>query len=139
MDKEKKNTKILLIDDFEIVRLMLRNALGDLGLTRIEEAEDGKEAMAKLMSALNNGEPFNLAFCDWNMPVMNGIEFIKACRAVTDFEHIPIIMITAEAEAQNISLALFAGASDYVIKPIAQDVLEKKVNKILSKRIVQAA
>lgn len=134
-----KNPKILLVDDFEIVRLMLRNALGDLGFTDIEEAEDGKTAMLKLVEAHGAGKPFALVFCDWNMPEMTGIEVLEACRTTPEFATLPIVMVTAEAEQESVVRAIRAGATDYVVKPIAPDVLERKVNKILAKLAGRAA
>lgn len=134
-----KNPKILLIDDFEIVRLMLRNALGDLGFTDIEEAEEGKAAMTKLVEAHSAGKPFALVFCDWNMPEMSGIEVLEACRSTPEFASLPIVMVTAEAEQESVVRAIRAGATDYVVKPIAPDVLERKVNKILAKLAGRAA
>jgi len=134
-----KNPRILLVDDFEIVRLMLRNALGDLGFTDIEEAEDGRIAMTKMIEAHAAGRPFSLVFCDWNMPEMSGIEVLEACRSTPEFAQLPIIMVTAEAEQESVVRAIRAGATDYVVKPIAADVLERKVNKILSKLAGRAA
>jgi two-component system, chemotaxis family, chemotaxis protein CheY len=132
-DSEQKQIRILLVDDFEIVRLMLRNALTELGFTSIEEAEDGKSAMAKLIEAHTSGKPFGFMFCDWNMPEMTGIEVLEACRSTPEFSSLPIVMVTAEAEQESVVRAIRAGATDYVVKPIAPDVLERKVNKILSK------
>lgn len=134
-----KNPKILLVDDFEIVRLMLRNALADLGYTEVEEAEDGRVAMTKLIEAHTAGKPFNLVFCDWNMPEMTGIEVLEACRTTPELSAIPIVMVTAEAEQESVVRAIRAGATDYVVKPIAPDVLERKVNKILAKLSGRAA
>ena len=134
-----KNLKILLVDDFEMVRLMLRNALGDLGYTNVEEAEDGKQAMVKLVEANSAGEPYAFMFCDWNMPEMSGIDVIQACRKTREFANLPIVMVTAEAEQASVVQALKAGATDYVVKPIAPDVLERKVNKILNKLAFKAS
>lgn len=134
-----KNPKILLVDDFEIVRLMLRNALGELGFTDIEEAEDGRSAMTKLIDAHAAGSPYALIFCDWNMPEMTGIEVLEACRSTPEFASLPIVMVTAEAEQESVVRAIRAGATDYVVKPIAPDVLERKVNKILAKISGRAA
>ena len=130
---ELKKQRILLVDDFEIVRLMLKNALSDLGFKEVDEAEDGRQAMGKLMEAFAAGKPYSIVFCDWNMPVMTGIEVLEACRSTPEFAQLPIIMVTAEAEQESVVKAIRSGATDYVVKPIAPDVLERKVNKILSK------
>jgi two-component system chemotaxis response regulator CheY len=112
---------------------MLRNALNELGYTNIDEAEDGKQAMAKLAEANNSGQAFAFMFCDWNMPEMDGIEVLEACRKSAQFTHLPIVMVTAEAEQASVVKALKSGATDYIVKPIAPDVLERKVNKVLTK------
>jgi two-component system chemotaxis response regulator CheY len=138
-DPDRKQTRILLVDDFEIVRLMLRNALTELGFTEIEEAEDGRTAMALLKEAYSAGKPFGFVFCDWNMPEMTGIEVLEACRTTPEFATLPIVMVTAEAEQESVVRAIRAGATDYVVKPIAPDVLERKVNKILTKMAGKAA
>ena len=134
-----KNPRILLVDDFEIVRLMLKNALSDLGYTDVEEAEDGRVAMTKLTEAQAAGKPYAMVFCDWNMPEMTGIEVLEACRGTPEFAQLPIVMVTAEAEQESVVRAIRAGATDYVVKPIAPDVLERKVTKILSKLAGRAA
>lgn len=125
--------RILLVDDFEMVRVMLRNALSDLGFTNIEEAEDGRVALTKITEAHASGSPFDLVFCDWNMPEVSGMEVLETCRSHEDFKSLPIVMVTAEAEQESIVKALRAGANDYIVKPIAPDILERKVNKIVSK------
>ena len=138
-DVNLKNPKILLVDDFEIVRLMLRNALGELGFTNVHEAVDGKEAMAKLNEAQAAGDPYILMFCDWNMPEMNGIEVLEACRKSAEFNQLAIVMVTAEAEQGSVVRAIRSGASDYIVKPTAPEILERKINKIMAKIAGKAA
>lgn len=133
-----KDQKILLVDDFEMVRVMIRNALTDLGYKNIDDAQDGRVALAKLKEANLGGSPYTLVFCDWNMPEISGIEVLEACRNHPDFRTLPIVMVTAEAEQESVVRALRAGANDYIVKPIAPDVLERKVNRILAK-IAQAS
>jgi two-component system, chemotaxis family, chemotaxis protein CheY len=128
-----KNIRILLVDDFEIVRLMLRNALTGFGYTNIDEAEDGKVALNKIKLSVQEKKPYMLVFCDWNMPELKGIDVLESCKATPDLAQIPIVMVTAESEQGQVIRALRAGAADYIVKPIAPDVLEKKVNKIISK------
>lgn len=138
-DDKFKNPRILLVDDFEIVRMMLKSALSDLGYSNVEEAEDGKIALRMLKEAHASGRPFNLVFCDWNMPEVSGIEVLETCRMTPEFVSLPIIMVTAEADQENVVRAVRAGATDYVVKPIAPDVLERKVNKIIAKIAGRAA
>ena len=93
----------------------------------------------QLRAALGEGKPYSFVFCDWNMPVMSGLELLQTCRATPEFVNLPIVMVTAEAEQASVVRALKSGASDYVVKPIAADVLERKINKILTKLGLQAA
>lgn len=133
MSGDGQKIRILIVDDFEIVRIMLKNALTGLGHTEIDEAEDGKIALQKIQAAQFEGKPYGMVFCDWNMPNMTGIEVLEAVRKNPNYAKLPIIMVTAEAEQKQVVQALRTGATDYIVKPIAPDVLEKKVTKILSK------
>ena len=70
---------------------------------------------------------------DWNMPNMNGLEFLKAVRADGDLSSKPFLMVTAEALQDNVVLAVKAGVSDYIVKPFTAEVLSEKIEKILGK------
>lgn len=125
--------KILIVDDFEMVRTMLRNGLKDLGYTNYSESENGKDAWHKLEEAHHSNQPFQMIFCDWNMPEMSGLELLEKCRADEKYKNVPFIMVTAEAEQDYIVSALRSGATDYVIKPFSPEMLEKKLNRALTK------
>jgi two-component system, chemotaxis family, chemotaxis protein CheY len=132
-----KNIRILLVDDFEMIRLMLKNALESLGFMRVDVATNGVEAIQKMRDAKRARDPYAFVFCDWNMPEKDGLEVVKECRASRDLKDIPIVIITAESEQDRVSQALLAGATDYIVKPISPAVLQKKVEKLLS--LVKAA
>ena len=121
------------------IRIMLRNALANLGHTVVDEAEDGKIALQKIQAAEFEGHPYTMVFCDWNMPNMTGIEVLEAVRKNPHYAKLPVIMVTAEAEQKQVVQALRSGATDYIVKPIAPEILEKKVTKILSKIAGSAA
>ncbi|MGZ3788560.1 MAG: response regulator [Bacteriovorax sp.] len=125
--------KILIVDDFEMTRVMIKNNLKELGFSIFEEAENGLDAFNKLKLAKDSNVPFDLVFCDWNMPVMSGIDLLKRCRKTPGLILLPFIMVTAEAETENVIMALKAGANDYIIKPISAEVLKKKIETILKK------
>ncbi len=135
----KSNVKILVVDDFEMVRVMLRNALNDLGFHHIEEAEDGVKALEMLNESFISGEAYSIVFCDWTMPEMTGIEVLENCRRSEALKNLPFVMVTAESEQESVVRAIKAGATDYLIKPISPELLEKKVHKILSKLSSSAA
>lgn len=125
--------KVLIVDDFEMVRVMLKNTLKSLGYTDFSEAENGFDAWKKIEEAHSANKPYQIIFCDWNMPEMGGIEFLEKCRADAKYKDVPIIMVTAEAEQDHIVTALKKGATDYIIKPISPEMLEKKVKKAIAK------
>jgi two-component system chemotaxis response regulator CheY len=123
--------RVLLVDDFEMARVMLRGALEDLGFKNLEEAENGSVALMKLQTAIAEGRPYELVFCDWNMPDMTGIELLHVCAEQADLKNLPIIMVTAQDERHHIVTALKAGAVDYIVKPISPAAFKKKVTHIL--------
>lgn len=131
--------RVLLVDDYEMIRIMLRNGLTDLGFTRIDEAKDGNEALFKIKEALVSKDPYQVVFCDWNMPGKTGIEVLQECRNNTNLKTLPFIMVTAESEQERVIQALKAGADDYIIKPIANATLQKKISKLLFKLSLNAA
>ncbi len=120
-----QDTRFLVVDDFSTMRRIVRNLLKELGFMNVQEAEDGVEALAKLRA-----EPFDFVVTDWNMPNMTGIELLQAIRADARLEHLPVLMVTAEAKRENIILAAQAGASGYVVKPFTAAKLDEKLMKI---------
>ncbi|KAF0101972.1 MAG: chemotaxis response regulator CheY [Thiobacillaceae bacterium] len=123
-----KNMKFLVVDDFSTMRRIVRNLLKELGYTNVDEAEDGSVGLQKL-----KGGNFQFVVTDWNMPVMTGIELLRAIRADATLKHLPVLMITAEAKKENIIEAAQSGASGYIVKPFTAATLEEKMNKIFEK------
>jgi len=119
--------KILVVDDFQTMRRIIRNYLRQLGFNNVEEAEDGDVALAKL-----NEADFDFVITDWNMPKMTGIDLLKKIRAVGNLKNIPVLIITAEAEKENVVQAAQAGVNDYIVKPFTPEVLQTKIEKIFS-------
>jgi two-component system chemotaxis response regulator CheY len=126
-------TKFLVVDDFATMRKIIKKVLTELGYTKIEEADDGKPALAALVKGLESGEPFNFVISDWNMPGMTGIELLKACRAHSKLAKIPFMLVTAESEQSNIIEAAKAGVSDYIVKPFNAQTLKGKLEKVYAK------
>lgn len=122
-------TKFLVVDDFSTMRRIVRNLLKELGYTNVEEAEDGQEGLNKLRAS---GD-FQFVISDWNMPVMAGIDMLKAIRADPALSKLPVLMVTAEAKKENIIAAAQAGANGYVVKPFTAATLDEKLAKIFEK------
>lgn len=125
--------RILIVDDFETVRLFLRNALNQIGIVKIEEANDGKEAYQMLQDSRKKGEPFDMVFCDWNMPEMTGLELLVEIRKSNEFRQMPFVMVTAESETSSVESALKAGTTDYITKPFTVDGLREKIESIFDR------
>lgn len=117
-----------MVDDFATMRKIVRGCLKQLGFENITEAEDGQIALTKLQSS-----EFKLIVSDWNMPNMMGIDLLKAVRADEKLKSLPFLMVTAEAQSENVIAAAKAGVSNYIIKPFTADQLESKLEVIFSK------
>ena len=122
-----KNMKILIVDDFSTMRRIIRNILKQLGFINVEEAEDGSAAFEKLKEA-----DYDLLITDLNMPNMTGLDLLKEVRANEKLKDLKVLLVTAEAEKENIIQAAQAGANEYVVKPFTADVLGQKINKIFA-------
>lgn len=121
-------TRFLVVDDFSTMRRILGTLLKELGFTHIVEAEDGAIALQKL----HHGT-FQFVVTDWNMPNMNGLDLLKSIRADPALQHLPVLMVTAEAKKENIILAAQAGANGYIVKPFTGATLGEKLTKIFNK------
>lgn len=120
-----RDMQILIADDFPTMRRIIKNLLKQLGFEKIIEAEDGKHALSLLK---DNAVDFVIT--DWNMPNMNGIDLLRTIRADSALKATPVLMVTAEADKQNIVEAIQAGVSNYVVKPFTAEILKEKLEKI---------
>ncbi|MBU0484011.1 MAG: chemotaxis response regulator CheY [Proteobacteria bacterium] len=119
------NMKVLIVDDFATMRRIVKNILTQLGYKNIIEADDGTTALELLKH-----EKVDMIISDWNMPKMTGLELLKAVRADAAMKDLPFIMVTAEAQQDNIILAVKAKVSQYVVKPFTADTLGEKIDKV---------
>ena len=119
--------KFLVVDDFASMRRMVKSVLNELGYTNVTEADDGSTAFP-LLRAGN----FDFLITDWNMPGMPGLELLRAVRADPKLARLPVLMLTAETNREQIMAAAQARVDGYVIKPFTADVLKKKLTAILS-------
>jgi two-component system, chemotaxis family, chemotaxis protein CheY len=117
--------RALVVDDSKALRMLMRNILKGLGF-EIFEAGHGKEALDRL-AAIGN---IDLALVDWNMPEMNGLDFVKALRSDATKDDIKIIMVTTETEMPRMVAALEAGANEYLMKPFTKDALIEKLSMV---------
>jgi len=121
------NMNVLVVDDFLTMRRILKNILKQVGFKKMEEAEDGAQAL----DMIKNADPvFDLIIADWNMPKMTGIELLKAIRADPELKHLPVIMVTAEAQKSRVLEAVQAGVSNYIVKPFTAETVKTKLEQV---------
>jgi len=113
--------RALVIDDSRAVRLFIRGILAELGI-EVVEAGNGQEGLDRLADS-----PADLILVDWNMPVMDGLEFITAVRARREYDSVHIMMVTTETESEQVTRAMVAGANEYLMKPFTKEVLTAKL------------
>lgn len=121
------NIRILVVDDFSTMRRIIKNILRQIGLSNIVEADDGTTAWETL-----NKDRVDFIISDWNMPRMTGIELLRKVRASEEFGDLPFLMVTAEAQQENILEAVQARVSNYIVKPFTAEVMKQKIDKIFS-------
>jgi len=119
--------KILAIDDSPTMRRIIINTLKRFGYDDVVEAVDGKDALAKMKV-----ERFNFIIADWNMPEMDGFEFVKVIRSMDEFKDIPVLMVTTRSIKEDIMEAMRIGVNNYVVKPFTPETLKQKIDQVLS-------
>ncbi len=114
---------LLIVDDSRTVRSIVRKMLSDTGL-EMSEAEDGAQALDACRTKLPDA-----VIVDWNMPVMDGIGFVRGLRAMPGGEVPAVIMCTTESSADHIVIALEAGANEYIMKPFDSEIMRLKLEQ----------
>lgn len=115
--------KVMVVDDSAVMRKIVMKALGEGGHTDIVEAANGQEALDRI-----NG--VDVVFTDWNMPVMDGLTFVKELRKSST---VPIVMVTTEGGQKEVLEAMKSGVNDYIVKPFKPNVLLGKIETLLKK------
>lgn len=118
--------RAIVIDDSRAMRMILRRIAGQLGF-EVTEAGNGQEALDQLEELIKEATVPELALIDWNMPIMNGLEFVTAVRDDPRFRAMTLMMVTTESEQSQIVRALAAGAHEYVVKPFTPDAITEKL------------
>src|ERR1700730_17353872 len=114
--------RALVVEDSKTIRMTLREYLRKMDI-QVVEAADGREALERLKELPRP----DLVLVDWNMPVMNGIDFIRAVRELHVYDPLPLIMVTTNSESEHLDTAMEAGANEYIQKPCTLDALREKI------------
>ena len=119
--------RFLVVDDSTTMRRIIINTLNKLGYTEVVEAGNGREGIDRV-----NEGPVDLVITDWNMPEMNGIEFVRNLRSTPQGKSVPVLMVTTNAANADVAEALKAGVNNYVVKPFTAETLKEKINAVAS-------
>lgn len=125
--------KILIADDMPTIRDLLKTQLKALGFNKVIEAEDGEQALNLLIEHDSEADKVQMVISDWNMPKMSGLEFLKQVRATDQWVNLPFILLTSESERDQVTEAILAGVSQYVVKPFAGKAFQEKMNSAWAK------
>lgn len=117
--------KILIIDDSKAMRTFLTALVQEMAVDITVEAVDGRDALDKLIKN-DPREPFDIALVDWDMPRMNGLEFIQFVRRNRDYDSLKLMMVTTNNSMEKLTQALEAGANDFLMKPVTKEALAEK-------------
>ena len=116
--------RCLVVDDSRVVRMVARKILESLNF-QIEEAENGQAAMDICKRAMPDA-----ILLDWNMPVMNGMDFLKGLRRMDGSKQPVVVFCTTENDLKHIQEAITAGADEYIMKPFDSEIIESKFNQV---------
>lgn len=121
------DAKLLVVEDLNEMRDILRRLLGVLGFANVMLVTNGGEAWEQLQA-----QNFDVVLCDWNMPKMSGFQLLEKVRAAPHLSHLPFIMITGENASERVRSAIAGGVTDFIVKPFTGALLEHRLKLALS-------
>jgi len=124
------NTRILVLDDMMTMRKVVGKSLKEIGFTDIQDGADGNQGWEILEKST---PPIQLVVSDWNMPNCSGLDLLKKVRADAKYSKLPFVLLTAEAEVQQVKAAMAAGVTNYIIKPFTGANLKEKLEQAYKK------
>lgn len=122
-----KKTRILVVDDVEMMRGLVSRMLGELDYLEVDVAVDGQDAWDRLEAAKKEGESYGLVISDVMMPRMSGIELLKKVRESKELKDIPFIVLSADVETNHVMDAIKSGVNQYILKPFNSTTLAEKL------------
>jgi two-component system chemotaxis response regulator CheY len=129
---EIEKIKCLVVDDHVMMRKILKDFLVSMNINNIAFADNGKMAYEKLHFNIAHTQPqFDIVFLDWNMPDVDGYSVLKQCRSDKNYDKVAFVMVTAEAEKEQVIKAIKTGVTSYIQKPFTENEFKGKMNKVL--------
>ncbi|MDH5516409.1 MAG: response regulator [Gammaproteobacteria bacterium] len=127
LKKTLQDKKVLIVDDESLMRVFLNGIIKRIGFKSVSEARDGKSALDML-----SAKPFDLVFCDWEMPGMNGLELYQKIKEVDEYKHLIFIMTTGNTGSAHVKEAIDNGIRFYIAKPFNESSVRKQLAKALA-------
>lgn len=124
---------ILIADDMPTIRDLVKTQLRQMGYKSIVEAQDGQEALNKLLANESANIPIHLIISDWNMPKLSGLDFLKEVRSRPQMKNLPFVLLTSETERDQVTEAIMAGVSQYIVKPFTPKTFDEKLRSAWAK------
>lgn len=125
-------TRILVIDDMPSIRDLVKTTLKSMGYKNFQEAADGEEGL-KILEGSTGDKSIQLVISDWNMPKMKGLDLLKLVRANQQWINLPFVLLTSESERDQVTEAVLAGVSQYIVKPFSAKIFEDKLKAAYTK------
>ena len=127
---QKKDIKILIVDDMPMIRGFLLGVLKKIGYINVVSSDNGMDAYTKLKL-----DTFDLVISDWNMPILDGLGLLRKIRGNEKLNNLLFLMMTAESDKEKVTEAIKEGINGYIVKPVNAQILEKKLHALLKNKI----
>lgn len=118
--------RVIVVDDQLSIRGLVRTGLNNIGISEVREFGSGAEALSGIKA-----QPANIVISDFNMPQMDGLEFLRALRADQSFKNTAFILLTGRADKDLVKRAVQFGANNYLVKPFTVAVLKQKIEQVV--------
>ncbi len=123
--------RVLIVDDHFLARQIVGDVMREHNVQEVRTAADGREARDMIAAAQKMGQPYDIVFLDWNMPLIEGIDLLRHFRAQPAFNKTAFIMLTAASEKGEVMQAVKAGATAYIAKPVSKASIGKKFLEVV--------
>ncbi|WP_102959959.1 response regulator [Mangrovicella endophytica] len=128
MSSFKQHLKVMIVDDQRTSRMLIRDALEQIGITQVIFAVDGEEALKAMMTS-----PCHIIISDFNMPKLDGIQLLKAVRSYAPIKKTPFIILTGRGDRELVQKAAQFGVNNFLVKPITVPVLQKTIEAVVGR------
>ena len=128
------SSRFLIVDDSSVTRNIVRMALQQMKMKTIDEASNGVAGLDKILSASEQGTPYDLVITDINMPEMDGLKLLELVRAEPKTSNIPVLIVTTDGGKPTVIKAVMSGVSGYMVKPFGVEDVKNKILEIYKRK-----